>query len=94
MKSFRIFEDSATFSMVIKQNVQENTSSEKISLFPRDPDSTLLVWAWEVSYHTCRGNGTKRPKASPSETTPYRDGLSTIITFMNRETRGKVVAEA
>ena len=30
---------------------------------------------------TAGGNGTKRPKTRPSETTPYRDRLSTIITL-------------
>ena len=29
MKRFRIFEDSAPFSLVIKQSLQENTSSEE-----------------------------------------------------------------
>ena len=45
MKRFRIFEDSAPFSLVIKQSVQENTSSNR-SLFNGDPDSILGVGAW------------------------------------------------
>ena len=27
------------------------------------------------------GNGTKRPKTGPSETTPYKDRISTILTL-------------
>ena len=45
MKRFRIFEDSAPFSLEIKQSVQENTSSEQ-QFFTGDPDSTLGVGAW------------------------------------------------
>ena len=45
MKRVRIFEDSAPFSLVIKQSVQENTSSEQQHLH-WDPDSTLGVGAW------------------------------------------------
>ena len=44
MKKFRIFEDSAPFSMVIMQSVQENTTSDS-SLFTGDPESTLGVGA-------------------------------------------------
>ena len=46
MKRFRIFEDSAPFSLVITQSVQENTSANS-SLFTGDPDSTLGVGAGE-----------------------------------------------
>ena len=45
MKRFRIFEDSAPFSLVIKQSVQENTSRNS-SLFTVEPDSTMGVGAW------------------------------------------------
>ena len=45
MKRFRIFEDSAPFSLVIKQSVQKNTSSEQ-QAFHWVPDSTLGVGAW------------------------------------------------
>ena len=45
-KRFRIFEDSAPFSLLIKQSVQENTSSEQ-QPFHWGPDSTLGVGAWE-----------------------------------------------
>ena len=45
MKRFRIFEDSAHFSLVIKQSVQENTSSEE-QTFHFVPDTTLGVGAW------------------------------------------------
>ena len=45
MKRYTIFEDSAPISLVIKESVQENTSSEQ-NLFTRDPDSTLGVGAW------------------------------------------------
>ena len=80
MKKIKKFEDSAPFSLVIKQSVQENTYSEQ-QPFPGDPDSTLFLWAWEVSYETCCGNGMKRPKLSPSETIPWRASLSTIISL-------------
>ena len=36
---------------------------------------------WGNPVKTAGGNGTKRPKTRPSETTPYRDRLSTIITL-------------
>ena len=45
MKRFRIFEDSAPFSLVIKQIVQENTSSEQ-QPFTGEPVSTLGVGSW------------------------------------------------
>ena len=45
MKRLRIFEDSAPFHLVIKQSVQENTSSEQ-QPFHWGPDSTLGVGAW------------------------------------------------
>ena len=44
MKRFRILEDSVTFSLVIEQSVQGNTSSEK-QPFLWGPDSTLGVGA-------------------------------------------------
>ena len=43
MKRFRIFEDPATFSLVIKQSVQKKTPPANSSLFTGDPDSTLGV---------------------------------------------------
>ena len=36
---------------------------------------------WGNPVKTAGGNGTKRPKTRPSETTQYRDCLSTIITL-------------
>ena len=45
MKRFRIFEDLAPFLLVIKQSIQEKTSSEQ-QPFHWDPDSTLGVGAW------------------------------------------------
>ena len=39
------------------------------------------VAPWGIPINTAGGNGTKRPKTRPSETTPYRDRLSTIITL-------------
>ena len=45
MKRFRIFEESAHFSLVRKQSIQENTTSEQ-QPFHRDPYSTLVVGAW------------------------------------------------
>ena len=48
MKRFRILEDSAPFSLVIKQSVHGNTSKNS-SLFTGDPDSTLGEGAWEGS---------------------------------------------
>ena len=45
MKRFRIFEDSVPFSLVIKQSVQKNTSTER-QAFHWVPDSTLGVGAW------------------------------------------------
>ena len=141
MKRFRIFEDSAPFSLVIKQSVQENTSSEQQpfhwgprfhigcrglgriqTLRPKKqsvrgkplksrwpygsgtgikglwyrernttntalrktirpkPASNEMLAPWENPVKTSGGNGTKRPKTRPSETTPCTDRLSTIIT--------------
>ena len=45
MKRVKIFEDTAPFSLVIKQSVQENTSTEQ-QAFHWGPDSTLGVGAW------------------------------------------------
>ena len=45
MKRFRIFEDSAPFSLVIKQCVRE-TPPANSSLFTGDPDFTWAVGAW------------------------------------------------
>ena len=45
MKRFRIFEDSAPFSLVIKQSFQE-TPPANSRLFTGDPDSTMDVGAW------------------------------------------------
>ena len=50
MKRFRIYEDSAPFSMVIKQSVQEITSSEQ-QPFPWGPRF----------YNGCRGLGRIQP---------------------------------
>ena len=45
MKTLRIFEDSPPFALVIKQSIQEKTSSEQ-QPFHWDPDSTLGVVSW------------------------------------------------
>ena len=50
MKRFRIFEDSAPFSLVTKQSVQENTSSEQ-QPFPWGPRFQIV----------CRGLGRIQP---------------------------------
>ena len=50
------------------------------------PASNEMFASWGNPVKTAGGNGTKRPKTRPSETTPYRDRLSTIITFVNRKT--------
>ena len=78
MKRFRIFEDSAPFSLVIKQSVQE-TPAANSSLFTWDPDSTLGVWAWEVSYQNCCGNGMKMSKTFLSESTLCSGRLSPFV---------------
>ena len=50
MKRFRIFEDSAPFTLVIKQSVQENTSSEQ------------QLFHWGHRFHIgCRGLGRIQP---------------------------------
>ena len=50
MKRFRIFEDSAPFSLVIKQSVQENTSSKQ------------QPFHWGPRFHiVCRGLGRIQP---------------------------------
>ena len=36
---------------------------------------------WGNPIKIAAGNGTKKPKTRPSETTPYSDRLSTIITL-------------
>ena len=45
------------------------------------PASNEMIAPWGNLVKTAGSNGTKRPKSRPSETTPYRDRLSTIITF-------------
>ena len=45
MKRFRFFEESAPFSLVIKQSVQENTSSEQ-QPFHGAPPFHIGVGAW------------------------------------------------
>ena len=40
-----------------------------------------MLAPWGNPVKTAGGNGTKRPKTRPSETTQYRDRLSTIITL-------------
>ena len=50
MKRFRIYEDSAPFSLIIKQSVQEITSSEE------------QPFHWGPRYHIgCRGLGLEDP---------------------------------
>ena len=46
MKRFRIFKDSAPFSLVIKQSGRKTLAANS-SLFTGVPDSTLGVGAWE-----------------------------------------------
>ena len=89
-------QDFRGLSALLRGNQAERpgTPPANISLYPGDPDSTQLVWAWDVSYHTCRGNGTKRPKESPSETTPCRASLSTIISLHEQGSMRKGGAEA
>ena len=45
MKTFRISEDAAPFSLVIKQRFKE-TPPANSRLFNGDPDSTLGVGSW------------------------------------------------
>ena len=45
MKMFRMFEDSAPFSLVINR-ASRKTALANSSLFTGDPDSTLGVGAW------------------------------------------------
>ena len=43
--------------------------------------STEMFASWVNPTKTAGGNRTKRPETCPSETTPYGDRLSTIITL-------------
>ena len=45
------------------------------------PASNEMLAPWGNPVKTAGGNGTKRHKTRPSETTPYRDHLSSIITL-------------
>ena len=45
------------------------------------PASHKMFAPWRNPVKTAGGNGTKRPKTRPSETAPYRDRLSTILTL-------------
>ena len=45
------------------------------------PASNEMLAPWGNPVKTAGGNGTKRPKTRPSETTPYRNNLSTITTL-------------
>ena len=45
------------------------------------PASNEMLAPWGNPVKAAGGNGTKSPKTRPSETTPYRDHLSTIITL-------------
>ena len=45
------------------------------------PASNEMFAPWGNPVKTTVGNGTKRPHTRPSETTPYNDPLSTIITL-------------
>ena len=47
----------------------------------KKPASNEMFASWGNHVKTAGGNGTKRPKTRPSETTPYRDRLSTIFTI-------------
>ena len=48
------------------------------------PASNEMLANWRNPVKTAGGNGTKRPKTRPSETTEYRDRLSTIITLREK----------
>ena len=48
MKKFKNFEDSASFLLVLKKSVQDNTFSYHTS-FIWEPDSPLGEWALETS---------------------------------------------
>ena len=45
------------------------------------PASNEMFAPWGNPAKNAGGNGTKRPKTRPAETTPYRDHLSTTITL-------------
>ena len=51
-----------------------------MTIWPKHASNEMLA-PWGNAVKTAGGNGTKRPKTRPSETTPYRDRLSTIITL-------------
>ena len=45
-----------------------------------------MLAPWGNPVKTAGSNGSKRPKKRPSDTTPYRDRLSNIITLRERGT--------
>ena len=45
------------------------------------PSSNQMFAPWGNAVKSAGGKGTKRPKTRPSESTPYMDRLSTIITL-------------
>ena len=61
-----------------------NTALRK-TIRPKLASNEMLA-PWRNPVKTAGGNGTKRPKTRPSETTPYRDRLSTIITLRESST--------
>ena len=56
----------------------EHSNEEDISAKTRLKE---MLAPWGNPAKTAGGNGTKRPKTRPSETTPDRDRLSTNITL-------------
>ena len=56
-----------------------NTALRK-KIRPKPAPKEMLA-SWGNPVKTAGGNGTKRPKTRPSETTPYRDHLSSVITL-------------
>ena len=57
-----------------------NTALLRKTIRPK-PASNEMLAPWGNPVKTAGGNGMKRPQTRPSETTPYRDHLSTIITL-------------
>ena len=62
-----------------REGDMKNTALRK-TIRPK-PTSNELLAPWGNPVKTAGGKVAKRPKTCPSETTPYRDRLSTIITL-------------
>ena len=50
------------------------------------PATNEMFPSWVNRIKTGGGNGTKRPKICPSDSTTYRDRLSTVVILLVRET--------